>query len=58
MVEFTKEELLEYIDKFKVISFDEGNIEIKAVEVYQVIYTFFIEIQKFMYNEREMDDQK
>jgi hypothetical protein len=53
---FTKDKLLEYIDKFKIIRFDWDNMESmesKSTEVYQDIYNFFIEIQKFMYHESE-----
>ncbi|MHA2475303.1 MAG: hypothetical protein ACXAES_18945 [Promethearchaeota archaeon] len=50
---FTKDTLQEYIDKLRLINFEEGNFEVVSVEYYQLIYTFFIEIQKFIYSEQD-----
>jgi hypothetical protein len=50
---FTKDTLQEYIDKLRLINFEEGNFEVVSVENYQLIYTFFIEIQKFIYSEQD-----
>ena len=45
----TKQELLEYIEHYKVLNLETNNLESLAREVYQFIYNFFIKIQHYIY---------
>ena len=46
---YTTNELKDHFDKFKIITFEEGNLEAKAYEIYEFIYQFSIKIQNYMY---------
>jgi len=48
---FSKQELIEKSEKYKVIDLEIENIEILVQEIYQFIYNFFIKIQHFIYGE-------
>ncbi len=45
----TKQELLEYIERYKVLNLETNNLGSLAREVYQFIYNFFIKIQHYIY---------
>ena len=48
---FSKQELMEKSEKYRVIDLEKENIEILVQETYQFIYDFFIKIQHFIYGE-------
>ncbi|MFX0021532.1 MAG: hypothetical protein ACFE9S_04350 [Candidatus Hermodarchaeota archaeon] len=45
----TNQELLDYIEQYKVINLETNNLESLAKEVYQFIYNFFVKIQHYIY---------
>ncbi len=45
----TKQELLDYIERYKVLNLETNKLESLAKEVYQFIYNFFIKIQHYIY---------
>ncbi len=50
---FTKEELLDYVERYQVIDFDHSDVESLANEVYEFISVFFDKIQLYMYADKE-----
>jgi len=50
---FTKEELLDYVERYQVVDFDHSDVQSLANEVYEFISVFFDKIQLFMYKDKE-----
>jgi len=50
---FTKEELLDYVERYQVIDFDHSDVHSLANEVYEFISVFFDKIQLYMYADKE-----
>ncbi|MFX1593254.1 MAG: hypothetical protein ACFFCL_11220, partial [Promethearchaeota archaeon] len=54
---FSKQELIDYIDKYQVLNLDGENLELLAKEIYQFIYNFLIKIQYYIYEEEKNNEQ-
>jgi hypothetical protein len=50
---FTKQEIINYIDKYQVIKMEEEDLELLSKKLYHTISDFFIRIQNYIYQENE-----
>ncbi|MFX0104430.1 MAG: hypothetical protein ACFE75_02935 [Candidatus Hodarchaeota archaeon] len=46
---FTKQELIDYVNKYENLNLKKGNLESLAKDIYTFLYEFFIKIQHYIY---------
>ncbi len=51
---FTKEELVDYMERYKIVDFDHSNVQSLANEIYEYIAVFFDKVQLYMYKDKEL----
>ena len=56
-VPFTKEELVNYVERYQIIDFDRSDIQLLATEIYEFISLFFDKVQWYMYKDKEDDNE-
>jgi hypothetical protein len=52
-IPFTKEELVDYMEQYKIVDFDHSNVQSLAHEIYEYIAIFFDKVQLYMYKDEE-----
>ena len=56
-IPFTKDMLVDFIDRYQVVDFDHSDLQSLANEVYEFISVFFDKIQNFIYKDNENGEQ-